>query len=62
MPFIHVQLFEGRTIEQKRAFVEVVTKETIRTLNCSPEDVEIVFDEVKKSNWASAGRLHSDPK
>ena len=62
MPFIHVQLFEGRTTEQKRAFVEVVTKEAVRTLACSPDDVEIVFDEVKKSNWASAGRLHSDPK
>jgi phenylpyruvate tautomerase PptA (4-oxalocrotonate tautomerase family) len=34
----------------------------VRTLACTPEDVEIVFDEVKKSNWASAGRLHSDPK
>ena len=62
MPFIHVRLFEGRTPEQKRAFVDVVTKETVRTLNCSVEDVEVVFDEIKKSNWATAGRLHSDPK
>lgn len=62
MPFIHVQLFEGRTIEQKRAFVEAVTKETVRTLACSVDDVEVVFDEIKKSNWATAGKLHSDPK
>jgi 4-oxalocrotonate tautomerase len=62
VPFIHVQLFEGRTVEQKRAFVEVVTKEAVRTLSCAAEDVEVVFDEIKKSNWATAGRLHSDPK
>ena len=31
MPFIHVRLYEGRTIEQKRAFVEAVTRETART-------------------------------
>ena len=62
MPFIHVQLFEGRTIEQKRAFVEAVTKETVRTLACSVDDDEVVFDEIKRSNWATAGKLHSDPK
>ena len=27
MPFIHVRLFKGRTTEQKRAFVEAVTKD-----------------------------------
>ena len=62
MPFIHVQLFEGRTIEQKRAFVEALTKETVRTLACSVDDVEVVFDEIKRSNWATAGKLHSDSK
>lgn len=61
MPFIHVRLFEGRSTEQKRAFVEAVTRETARTLNCSPEAVDIVFDDVKKSDWASAGKLASDP-
>lgn len=62
MPFIHVRLFEGRTQEQKKAFVEAVTRETARTLNCAPEAVDIVFDDVKKSDWASGGKLTSDPK
>jgi len=62
MPFIHVRLFEGRTPEQKRAFVEAVTRDAVSTLKCTTEDVEVVFDEIKKSNWATAGRLHSDPK
>jgi 4-oxalocrotonate tautomerase len=62
MPFIHVRLFEGRTIEQKRSFVEAVTKDAVSTLKCAVEDVEVVFDEIEKSNWATAGRLHSDSK
>jgi 4-oxalocrotonate tautomerase len=62
MPFIHVRLFKGRTVEQKRAFVEATTREAVRTLACAAEDVEVVFDEIEKSNWATAGRLHSDPK
>ena len=60
MPFIHVRLYEGRSIEQKRAFAEAVTQEAVRTLKCPPESVDIVFDDVKRSDWASAGRLASD--
>lgn len=61
MPFIHVRLFEGRTQDQKQAFVEAVTREAARTLNCSPESVDIVFEDIRKSDWATAGRLWSDP-
>jgi 4-oxalocrotonate tautomerase len=32
MPTINVQLFEGRTLEQKRAFVQAVTEATVNTL------------------------------
>lgn len=62
MPLIHVSLFEGRTQEQKRAFVEAVTADAARTLNCSPDSVDIIFEDVKKSDWASAGKFASDPK
>jgi 4-oxalocrotonate tautomerase len=60
MPLIHVSLYEGRSIEQKREFVKVVTAEAARTLKCPPESVDIIFEDVKKSDWASAGKLASD--
>lgn len=60
MPLIHVSLFEGRTIEQKREFVKAVTAESARTLKCAPESVDIIFEDVKKSDWASGGKLASD--
>lgn len=62
MPFIHVRLFEGRTPDQKRDFAEAVTREAVRVLKCTPESVDVVFDDVKKTDWASGGRLASDPK
>ena len=62
MPLIHVQLYEGRTVEQKRAFAESVTREASRTLNCEPSSVDIIFVDVKKHDWATAGKLASDPK
>jgi len=60
MPTINVQLFEGRTPEQKRAFVEAVTEATVRTLGGSPESVDILLHEIKREHWATAGKLWSD--
>ena len=62
MPLIHVSLFEGRTIEQKREFASVVTADAVRVLKCPAEAVEVIFEDVKKSDWASGGKLASDPK
>jgi 4-oxalocrotonate tautomerase len=53
-------MFEGRTIEQKRAFVEAVTRVTCDTLDCGPESVDIVITDVRRENWATAGKLWSD--
>lgn len=60
MPAIHIQLFEGRSVEKKRELVEAITKETVRILQCSPDAVDIIFTDVKKSDWATAGVLWSD--
>lgn len=62
MPLIHVSLFEGRTIEQKREFAVAVTADAVHTLKCTAESVDVIFEDVKKSDWASGGKLASDPK
>ena len=36
MPTFNIQLFEGRTVDQKRAFVEAITRVTCETLGCEP--------------------------
>lgn len=60
MPTFNVQIFEGRSAEQKRAFVKAITEVTCQTLDCGPESVDIVIQEVKRENWATAGKLWSD--
>ena len=60
MPMIRVDLLKGRTVEQKREFAEVVTREAARILNCSPEAIDIVFQDVERHDWAKNGRLLSD--
>ncbi len=62
MPTIRVEMFEGRTPEQKKEFVKAVTEATVRTLGTSPEAVDVVLFEIKKSDWASGGVLWSEKK
>jgi 4-oxalocrotonate tautomerase len=53
-------MFEGRTVEQKRKFVEAVTRATCETLGCAASAVDIVITDVKRENWATGGELWSD--
>ncbi|QDX22523.1 4-oxalocrotonate tautomerase [Pandoraea pnomenusa] len=62
MPTFHVEMFEGRTVEQKRAFVKAVTEAAVTTLGCSPESVDIIISDIKRENWATGGTLWSDPR
>jgi 4-oxalocrotonate tautomerase len=60
MPTFHVELFEGRSVEEKRQFVEAVTKVTCESLKVESSAVVVILTEVKKENWATGGRLWSD--
>jgi 4-oxalocrotonate tautomerase len=62
MPLIHIEMFEGRTPEIKREFVEAITRETCRVLKCEPGAVDIIMRDVKKSDWASGGVIWSEKK
>jgi 4-oxalocrotonate tautomerase len=60
MPTINVKLFEGRSDEVKREYAKALTEASVKVLGCEPEAVDVLFEDVKKSNWATAGVLWSD--
>ncbi len=60
MPTIRVELFEGRTVEQKRALAKALTEAVVNTLGGSAASVDIVFSEVARHDWATGGTLWSD--
>jgi 4-oxalocrotonate tautomerase len=60
MPLITVQLFEGRSVEQKRAYAKALTDASVQVLGIDPGAVDVIFSDVKKSDWATAGVLWSD--
>lgn len=59
MPTIRVELFEGRTAEQKAALANELTQACVKVLGGSPEAVDVIFHDVKRGDWATGGVLWS---
>ncbi len=60
MPTIRVELFEGRTAEQKRALAQEITAACVRVLGGSADGIDILFFDIKRQDWATGGVLWSD--
>lgn len=55
MPVIDVTMVEGRTLEQKDAFVMALTDAAVSTLGAPRESVRVILREVPPTNFAAAG-------
>ena len=55
MPFAHVHMIEGRSVEQKRAVIEKVTAALVEATGAPKENVRVWISEVPKENWGIAG-------
>jgi 4-oxalocrotonate tautomerase len=60
MPIITVDMWAGRSVEQKRILVKELTEAYVRAMEASPNSVQVVLRDVPKSNWAVGGELYSD--
>ncbi len=60
MPTIRVELFEGRTVDQKRALAKALTEATVATLGGSSEAVDILFYDISREDWSTGGILWVD--
>lgn len=56
MPIVRISMWEGRTDEVKEKLISSVTKSVCDTIGCPPKAVEIVIEDVKKSNWGIEGK------
>lgn len=57
MPVITVEWLEGRTAQQKSQLCEAITKIFVEIAKTPPEQVWIVFKDVRRSDWAMSGKL-----
>jgi 4-oxalocrotonate tautomerase len=60
VPVVIVKLYEGRTSEQKRAAAKAITDVVVETLRTTAEATQVIFEDVKRSDWAIAGKLQGE--
>ena len=59
MPVVIVEMWQGRTIEQKRKLVKGITEEFTK-IGVPQDQVHIIFKDNPKHNWATGGKLASE--
>lgn len=59
MPVVIVKLWEGRSEEQKQALAKGITDLIQQETGAKPEATVVIFEDVAKSDWATAGKLWS---
>jgi len=60
MPIIRIEMWEGKSVAQKRELVDVLSREMARITGGRVETIYVVIEDVKKENWGVAGQLCSD--
>jgi 4-oxalocrotonate tautomerase len=60
MPFVMVHMWEGRTVEQKRALTKAITDAMVEHAGAKPDHLHVVIQEYSPANWARAGELAVD--
>ena len=59
MPVIIVEMWEGRTVEQKKQLSQDITA-SFSKIGVKPEVVQIIIKDNPKHNWAVGGKLASE--
>ncbi len=60
MPIIRVEMFPGRTRDQKKALVQELTDGFERACGGNKAALHVVITEVDKDDWGVGGELSSD--
>jgi len=58
MPVVIVEMWEGRTPEQKETLIQGITK-AFEEIGVKPESLHIVIHDVPKHNWGLRGQQAS---
>ncbi|KAA1040277.1 2-hydroxymuconate tautomerase [Macrococcus equipercicus] len=60
MPFITIELLEGRSEEQIKAMVQEVTEAVSKNTNAPKENIHVFVEELKHNRYGVGGTLKSD--
>lgn len=61
MPVVVVEMWEGRTLEQRRALVKAITEAMVVHAGAKPDHLHVIIHETPRDRWGLAGVLQSHP-
>jgi len=59
MPYVRVEMLAGRSEDQKAAMAKAITDALVDHGSAKPDTVFVVFEDVRKEDWAVGGMLMS---
>lgn len=62
MPIVRVDLWPGRTKEQKAEIARLFTEALTNVMSIPAEATNVIFQDIPKEDWAIGGILASDRK
>jgi len=60
VPIIRVEMWEGRSIDQKRRIARELSDALVRIIDCDPTAVRVVISDYSRENWGVGGVLQVD--
>ncbi|KXT78804.1 4-oxalocrotonate tautomerase [Streptococcus sp. DD13] len=57
MPFVRIELFEGRSAEQKAKIAQEVTEVIARNANAPKENIHVIITDLKEGEFFPHGEL-----
>ena len=60
MPVVTIQMWPGRSVEQKRALVKAITSAMVEHADANPKNLHVIIQDVELENWGLAGVLGID--
>jgi len=62
MPVVQVQMWPGRSVEQKRRLCKAITQAMVEHAGAKPDGLHVIITEIPRDCWARAGVLGIDRK
>ena len=60
MPIVKVELWTGRTQEQKAELARAITDAVVNIARTTPDETIVIFQDVDRENWAKGGVMASE--
>lgn len=60
MPIVRVEMFTGRTHAQKQELARAITEAVVNIAHTTADQTIVIFSEIEREDWATAGKLASD--